>query len=92
MGKTCPTYRMLMEDEISSWRDYRKALRREDQEAFDAIMDSARKHASASQIACRMNPFEAMVMSALIDLVKEERAGRSNGGTETPNSQDPPSV
>lgn len=81
-----------MEDEISSWRDYRKALRREDQEAFDAIMDSARNHASASQIACRLNPFEAMVMSALIDLKKDSRGVRSDKVTETPNSQDPPSV
>ena len=92
MGKTCPTYRMLMEEEISSWRSYRKALRREDQEAFDAIMDSARNHASASQIACRMNPFESMVMSALIDLVKGAGEGRYSTGTETPNSHDPPSV
>jgi hypothetical protein len=92
MGKTCPTYRMLMEDEISSWLDYRKALRREDQEAFDEIMNSARNHASASQIACRMNPFETMIMSALIDLMKGRRTGASDGITETPNSQDPPSV
>ena len=81
-----------MEDEISSWGDYRKALRREDQDAFDAIMESARNHASASQIACRLNPFEAMVMSALIDLVKDRRRERSDRETETANSQDPPSV
>jgi hypothetical protein len=92
MGKTCPTYRMLMEDEISSWREYRRALRREDQEAFDAIMDSARNHASASQIACRLNPFEAMVMSALIDLRKERGGSGPGEETETPNSQDPTSV
>jgi hypothetical protein len=72
MGKTCPTYRMLLEDEIRSWETFRRALRKEDQEAFDRLMDMVRNHASASSNAARLNPFEAMVMAALVDLAREK--------------------
>lgn len=71
MGRTCPTYRMLLEEEIRSWETFRRALRKEDQEAFDRLMESVRMHASASSNAARLNPFEAMVMAALVDLMKE---------------------
>jgi len=72
MGKTCPTYRMLLEDEIRSWETFRRALRKEDREAFDRLMDMVRNHASASSNAARLNPFEAMVMAALVDLAREK--------------------
>ena len=75
MGKTCPTYRMLLEDEIRSWETFRRALRKEDQEAFDRLMDMVRSHASASSNAARLNPFEAMVMAALVDLTREKVKG-----------------
>ena len=71
MGRTCPTYRRLMEDEIGSWDAFRRALRREDQEAFDRLMDRVRRHASASSNAARLNPFESLVMSALVDMMRE---------------------
>lgn len=83
MGKTCPTYRMLLEEEISSWDDFRRSLRREDQEAFDRIMDAARRRASSSQVATRLNPFEAIVMSALVDIAKNGPAeNRSDRNTK----------
>ncbi len=77
MGKTCPTYRMLLEEEIASWEPFRRALRKEDREAFDSIMDSVRRHASASSNASRLNPFESMVMAALVDLKKRSMEDRS---------------
>ncbi|MGA1793425.1 MAG: hypothetical protein ACMUHM_05695 [Thermoplasmatota archaeon] len=78
MGKTCPTYRMLLEDEIRSWEAFRRALRKEDREAFDRLMDKVRRHASASSNAARLNPFESMVMAALIEL--ERDASSQEGG------------
>ena len=71
MGRTCPTYRTLLEDEIRSWEIFRRALRKEDQEAFDRLMEKVRMHASASSNAARLNPFEALVMAALVDLMRE---------------------
>ena len=71
MGKTCPTYRMLLEDEIASWEQFRRALRKEDREAFDELMNGVRTRASASSNAARLNPFESMVMAALIELMRK---------------------
>ncbi len=71
MGRTCPTYRMLLEQELDSWTSFRRGLRKEDQEAFDRIMTSVRSHASASSNSARLNPFEAVVMSALVELYRK---------------------
>ncbi len=71
MGKTCPTYRMLLEDEIRSWEAFRRALRKEDREAFDRLMNRVRMHSSASSNVARLNPFEALVMAALVDMMRD---------------------
>jgi hypothetical protein len=71
MGKTCPTYRMLLDEEIASWEQFRRALRKEDREAFDSLMDGVRTRASASSNAARLNPFESMVMAALVELMRK---------------------
>lgn len=78
MGRTCPTYRMLLEDEIKTWDTFRRALRKEDQEAFDRLMNGVRMHASASSNAARLNPFESLVMAALVDLMRDRMDGESN--------------
>ena len=46
-------------------------MRKEDQEAFDRVMDMIRSRASASSNAARLNPFESMVMAVLVDLARE---------------------
>ena len=49
MGKTVPAYRMALEDEIGTWRGFRKALTSDaDLEAFDEMMDICRTFASES--------------------------------------------
>jgi hypothetical protein len=83
MGRTCPTYRMLLDEEIASWEHFRRALRKEDREAFDELMDSVRNRASASSNAARLNPFESMVMAALVELMRkrtEKEAAEEGGG------------
>jgi hypothetical protein len=67
MGKTVPSYRIALEFEIARWKDFRKNLHAiEDMEAFDALMDMCRRHASASGSACNPLVFEPMVMSILL--------------------------
>lgn len=44
MGKTVPSYRMALEDEIFSWRKFKEALDTQDQEAFEALMDASRNN------------------------------------------------
>jgi hypothetical protein len=68
MGRTCPTYRMLLESEIEGWRHFRDGLSEEDREALDRIFDSARRRASACSAMCRLNPFESVVACTLAEL------------------------
>jgi hypothetical protein len=57
---------MAVEDEIRRWSSFAKALRREEREAFDAIMDACRSYASAASNATKPVLFEPMVMSILV--------------------------
>jgi len=71
MGKTVPSYRMAIEDEITRWNGFAKALRIEDKVAFDALMDAVRSYASAGSNATQPILFEPMVMSILLALQKK---------------------
>jgi hypothetical protein len=66
MGKTVESYRMAIEDEINRWKGFEKALRTEDREAFEALMDACRSYASAGSNATQPILFEPMVMSILL--------------------------
>jgi hypothetical protein len=66
MGRTVESYRIALEDEISRWKGFAKALRTEDREAFDALMDACRLFASAGSNATQPILFEPMVMSILL--------------------------
>jgi hypothetical protein len=66
MGKTVETYRMALDDEISRWKGFAKALRQEDREAFEALIDACRGYASAGSNAVQPVLFEPMIMSMLL--------------------------
>lgn len=66
MGRTVESYRMALEDEISRWKRFSKALRKEDREAFEVLMDACRLFASAGSNATQPILFEPMVMSILL--------------------------
>ena len=66
MGKTVESYRMAQEDEIHRWRGFEKALRIEDRQAFEALMDACRNYASAGSNATNPILFEPLVMSILL--------------------------
>jgi len=73
MGRTVESYRMALEDEISRWKGFAKALRTEDREAFDALMNACRLFASAGSNATQPILFEPMVMSILLFQQKKLR-------------------
>lgn len=66
MGKTVESYRMALEDEIRRWDGFTKALRVEDREAFDTLMDACRIYASAGSNATQPILFESMMISMLL--------------------------
>jgi len=71
MGRTVPSFRMLLDSIIMELGDFRRALRRRDQEVFDRIMDMAREHASASTVAAAIDPMDIIVLSILIEQQKQ---------------------
>lgn len=72
MGKTVPSYRMVLEEEIHRWKAYRNALASdEEKEAFDALMDMCRSLASAGSCACNPIILEPMAMSILLSQQKK---------------------
>ncbi|MFQ6061141.1 MAG: hypothetical protein ACE5KV_07615 [Thermoplasmata archaeon] len=71
MGRTVPTYRLVMESIVSDWLPYRRALREADRKVFDSLMMKARMHTSASSYANRMEPLESVFMSILLEQQKE---------------------
>ena len=66
MGKTVESYRLALDSEIQSWNGFLKALRSDDREAFEQLMDACRNHASAGGNATRPVLFEAMAMSIML--------------------------
>jgi len=66
-----PTYRLALESMAQQWSDFRRALRKEDREAFDALMNRARLHASAATYAISLDPTESAVLSMLLEHEKE---------------------
>ncbi len=70
MGRTLATFTQLVQQEIDSWSRYRRALRREDQQAFDALFAAARHHTPAGAYLARETPFEVMLLSMLIEQQK----------------------
>jgi hypothetical protein len=66
LGKTVPSYRWALEDEIPSWQKFKEALNTQDQEAFEVLMDASRNYCMAASNATRPVVFEAMTMSILL--------------------------
>jgi len=64
------------------WNDFRRALRKDDREAFDSLIDRARMHASASTFAVSLDPVESALLSMLLEhekMLVEVRAELSRG-------------
>ena len=94
MGRTLSTIIQTIRAEEEGWRHFRRALRREDQEAFDVLWALARRHAAPASMASRPMPFEAVLMGMLVGLqrhvldleqrlvaVEKERKSNEKGDT-----------
>ena len=71
MGRTLPSFRIALDQEINSWKNYRRGLRIEDREYFDNVMRYARMHSDAGSLAARMLLSENVFLSALIEQDKK---------------------
>ena len=65
MGRTIPSWRMLLEEELTRWKRFRDALRIDERPIFDDLMDECRRHASAAGAAVLPAKIEGMFLSLL---------------------------
>ena len=74
IGRTVPSFRPALEHEIESWKDFKRALRPEDQKVFDKLMNFARIHADAGSMSTRPMLSEILFISFAIE--QEKRISR----------------
>ncbi len=55
----------------AEWKNFRKALRPEEKEAFDELFKKARLHASAAQYQINPDPMESVLFSIILEQQKE---------------------
>lgn len=93
MGRTVAPFSQVLEAEFEGWAKFRRALRKEDQAALDALFAAAKFHVAPAAYASRLNPLEAIFLSILVEHQKtidalRHRLDRVEGkGTE---EADPP--
>ena len=71
LGRTVPSFRVLLEEIILELSVFRRALHGEDKAAFDGLMNKARTHASSCAVAPTLDPMDAVFLSILVEQEKE---------------------
>ena len=71
MGRTLPPFSQLIEYERRAWAPFRRALRKDDQAAFDRLFDCAKLHVQAGVYLSRPWPFEVIAMAMLLEHQKQ---------------------
>jgi hypothetical protein len=71
MGRTLPPFSQLIEYERRAWAPFRRALRKDDQMAFDRLFDCAKLHVQAGVYLSRPWPFEVIVIAMLLEHHKQ---------------------
>lgn len=65
MGRTIPSFRIALEEEISSWRAFRASLGTGSRRLLDELFNEARTYCSASSNSARPSRFDGMLMGIL---------------------------
>lgn len=84
MGRTRGTFRIMLEKFANDWQTFRRALRRENQPYFDAIIEKAERFAGP---AGNQNPAHP-IHGILISIVLAQEAERQEIETEVRNLQE----
>jgi len=96
LGKTVPSFRIMLESEIARWKEFMKALLgNSDKEAFEELMNHCRSYVSAEGAAVRPIITEAMFISILLTHEKELRKikallGKFNNEKEKQQNENSP--
>ncbi len=86
MGRTVPSFRMLLEGIIEDLSVFRRALSGEDKLAFDRLTNMARAHVLSCTVTPMLEPMDAVFLSILTEQEKEINSLRQSL-QKIPNSQ-----
>ena len=67
MGRTVMPFSFVLEEERQRWKEFRKALSKENQEAFDRLFDRAKFHTHASVYMAHAWPLETILLSFCLE-------------------------
>lgn len=71
MGRTISSFRNIFEEIAKELSTYRRALRGEDKDTFDQVIDKARRHVSSCSIVPTIDPVSCILLSIIIEQQKE---------------------
>ena len=67
MGRTVMPFSYVLEKEHGRWKEFRKALSKEDQGAFDRLFDRAKFHTAAGVYMANPYPLETILVSIILE-------------------------
>ena len=87
MGRTVMPFSHVLEKEHGRWKEFRKGLGKEDQEAFDRLFDRAKFHTAAAVYMAHPWPLETILLSICLEHEKMicDILSRLKGEEETPS-------
>ena len=65
MGRTIPSYRISLEEELKRWRRFQDVLRIDERAIFQDMMNECSRQASAAGAACYPSIADAMFLTIL---------------------------
>ena len=83
MSRTVMPFSYVLEKEHERWKEFRKALSKEDQVAFDRLFDRAKFHTAAGVYMANPYPLETILVSIILEHEKmiEDILGKLKDGT-----------
>jgi len=67
MGRTVMPFSFVLEKERGRWKEFRKVLSKENQEAFDRLFDRAKFHNSSAVYMSHPLPLETILLSICLE-------------------------
>jgi hypothetical protein len=80
MGRTVLPFSMVLAKQQKRLAQFRRSLRKQDQELFDELFERARLHVQAAVQAANPEPMESIFISVLIEMLREEKHLRARVG------------
>jgi len=73
MGRNNETFTLIIDQQREAWSKFRRALRKEDQELFDAMWRAPKIHLAAGAFFAGETPLEVILMAMLLEQYKKIR-------------------